>query len=270
MSVQSDREFAGSIPATYDACLGPMLFEPYALELAERVRALAPGTVLETAAGTGIVTAALRAALAAGVPITATDLNQGMLDVAAAKPRLANVTWQQADAQALPFADGSFDVVVCQFGVMFFPDKAQSYREVVRVLKPGGTYLFAVWGVIENNPASEEIQRAIEAEFPNDPPQFLRRGPFSYADTALIEADLQAAGFSAIRCETVEKIGRSATIRAAATGLCQGSPMRAEIEARDAGRLEAVTAAAAAALAARFGPEPLAEKMEAFIITARR
>ncbi|HXA72004.1 MAG TPA: class I SAM-dependent methyltransferase, partial [Stellaceae bacterium] len=139
-----DQTFAGSIPALYDRHLGPMLFEPYALDMAERVARLAPKRVLEIAAGTGIVTRALSQKLPT-VPIVATDLNQPMLDHAAARLSSERITWRQADAQALPFDDASFDVLVCQFGVMFFPDKAKAFSEARRVLAPGGRFLFNVW-----------------------------------------------------------------------------------------------------------------------------
>jgi SAM-dependent methyltransferase len=137
----TDVAFAGSIPALYDRYMGPLLFEPYARDIAARAAALGPQHILETAAGTGIVTEALARALPQA-DIVATDLNQAMLDVAAERVRAANVRFQQADAQALPFADGEFDLVLSQFGVMFFPDRVGAYREVRRVLKPGGRVLF--------------------------------------------------------------------------------------------------------------------------------
>src|SRR5262249_49704927 len=147
----TDKLFIGSMPALYDRHLGPFLFAPYARDVAARAAALAPRRLLETAAGTGIVTRALAQALPETTTITATDLNQAMVDYAAAQTRAPNLTWGQADALALPFADGSFDAVVCQFGVMFFPDKRAGFREALRVLRPGGHFLFSVWDRIEEN-----------------------------------------------------------------------------------------------------------------------
>lgn len=223
-----------------------MLFHPYARDLAARAAALQPGRILETAAGTGIVTEALAAALPE-TEIVATDLNQAMLDIAAARGLPARVSLQAADAQALPFRDASFDLLACQFGVMFFPDRIGAYHEARRVLRPGGRFLFNVWDRLEHNPVSELLGNTVAALFPADPPSFYRRVPFGYYDIARIEAELETAGFTDILIETVVLSSR-VDARAAAVGLCQGSPMGAEIEARG-GDLAAVADAAAAALA---------------------
>jgi SAM-dependent methyltransferase len=241
----TDALFAGSIPALYDRLLAPLLFEPYALDLAERAAALWPGRILETAAGTGIVTAALLEA-APEAQIVATDLNQAMLDLAAGKIGPGRVEFRQADAQSLPFPDAGFDLVVCQFGVMFFPDRVAAYSEARRVLRPGGRFLFNAWDRIDRNPVSATAAGAIAALFPGDPPSFFERVPFSYHDTVRIQADLRAAGFTDIAAETVATTSR-VVAHDAAKGLCEGTPLRAEIEER--GRLEAAVAAAAAALA---------------------
>jgi SAM-dependent methyltransferase len=267
---ETDKVFAGSIPALYDRHLGPMIFEPYALDMADRVARLAPKRILEIAAGTGIVTRALARKLP-GVPIAATDLNQPMLDHAAKQtPAGSAITWRQADAQSLPFEAGGFDVVVCQFGAMFFPDKAKAYAEARRVLSPGGHFLFNVWGPIEDNPVSDLVSRAVAAIFPGDPPGFLARTPHGYHDVAAITDALRQSGFTAIRAETVEKRGRAPSARDPAIGFCQGSPLRMEIEARDKSRLEEATDAAAEAVAARFGRGPIDGKIQAHVIEAAR
>jgi ubiquinone/menaquinone biosynthesis C-methylase UbiE len=173
----TDAIFAGSIPALYDRCLGPLLFVPYARDLAARAAALRPGRVLETAAGTGIVTEALAGALPEA-EITATDLNQAMLDIAAARGLPAPVDFQPADAQALPFPDGRFDLVLCQFGAMFFPDRVRAYGEARRVLAHGGRFLFNVWDSLAHNPVSELLGDTVAALFPDEPPTFYRRVPF--------------------------------------------------------------------------------------------
>jgi SAM-dependent methyltransferase len=265
--VATDTVFAGSIPALYDRCLGPFLFEPYAKEMARRAAALAPSHILETAAGTGIVTAALAAALPEA-EIVATDLNPGMLDLARARTRLALTSFRPADAQQLPFGPAEFDLVVCQFGVMFFPDRIGAYREALRVLRPGGAFLFALWGRLEDNPASIALSDAVAALFPEDPPAFLRRTPFGYNDPALIRDDLAAAGFSGVEIETV-RCESQGSASDAALGLCQGSPLRAEIEARAPERLAEATEAAAAAIRALGGGEQVSLPMMALIVTAR-
>jgi SAM-dependent methyltransferase len=262
-----DKTFAGSIPAIYDRYLGPLLFEPYALDMAERVARLAPKRVLEIAAGTGIVTRALSQKLPA-VPIVATDLNQPMLDHAAARLPSERVTWRQADAQELPFDDGSFDVLVCQFGVMFFPDKAKAFREARRVLAPGGRFLFNVWDRIEANEIADLVSRAVAALFPKDPPGFLARTPHGYHDLGAIGAALKHCGFSAVHGETVPKRGRAPSPRDPAIGFCQGSPLRNEIEARDQSRLDEATDAAAEAVAKRLGRGPIDGRLQAHVIAA--
>jgi len=266
--VASDSAFAGSIPQLYDSCLGPLLFEPYAEDLAARLVPLRPSAILETAAGTGIVTAAIARAIPHAI-ITATDLNGAMLAVAATRFPEDKIEFHEANAQELPFADASFDAVVCQFGVMFFPDRVGAYREALRVLKPGGQFLFNVWDRLETNPESAEAARVVAEFFPDDPPNFLARTPFGYHDGARIEADLRAAGCTRIAIETVAKRGRARSARAAAVGLVQGSPLRLEIEARDAARLEEVTEAVAQALAVFEGPDGLDAPLSAHVVSAR-
>jgi SAM-dependent methyltransferase len=264
-----DQVFAGSVPEIYDRNLGPALFEPYAEDLARRLAALAPRRVLEVAAGTGIATRAIAAALP-GAEILATDLNQPMLEVAAAKVKSPRVGFQQADALALPFPDARYDAVVCQFGVMFFPDRVQGFREARRVLAPGGRYLFSVWADLGSNDFAEAATEALEARFPGDPPRFLMRTPYGHHNIGHIERDLAAAGFGAIEAETVELRGRAASHRDPAVGFCQGSPLRGEIEARDPAGLEATTEAVAEALAARFGRGPVEGRLRAHVFSAAR
>jgi ubiquinone/menaquinone biosynthesis C-methylase UbiE len=263
-----DTLFTGSIAALYDTYLGPLIFEPYAEDLASRLSDLATGSVLETAAGTGIVTRALLARLPAEVSIVATDLNQPMLDYAASQTAAAGVRWQQADAQSLPFADGTFDAVVCQFGAMFFPDRPRAYREARRVLKPGGRFLFNVWDRIEENEFASVAASAVAGLFPDDPPNFLARTPHGYHDVGRIAADLDGAGFREVTTETVVRRSSASSSRHAAIGFCQGTPLRNEIEARARDRLVEATEAAAARIAARFGSGPIDGKIQALVITA--
>jgi ubiquinone/menaquinone biosynthesis C-methylase UbiE len=266
----SDKVFAGSIPGLYDRYLGPLLFEPYAQDMVRRLADLKEGRLLEIAAGTGIVTRALDRALPPKVAVTATDLNQAMLDHAMTKLRSPRVRWHQADALALPFKDEEFDAVVCQFGAMFFPDKPKAFREARRVLKPGGRFLFNVWDQLEENEVSLVVTDAVAACFPQDPPQFLRRAPHGYHDLAAIRHDLEAAGFGAIKSETVKKQILASSPRDPVIGFCQGSPLRNEIEARDPKRLSEITEIATRAVAARFGNGPIQCGQQAIVVEVRK
>ena len=259
----ADSAFAGSIPALYDRYLGPLLFAAFAADLAARAAALGPKRILETAAGTGIVTEALASALP-DAEIIATDLNQAMLDVAAGRVAAANVRFEAADAQSLPFPDAGFDLVVSQFGVMFFPDRIGAYREVKRVLKPGGAFLFNAWDAVEENPVTAAVAGTLQAWFPPGAESFFRRVPFGYHDKARIEADLRAAGFAEVAIETLRPVSR-VSARDAAIGLCQGTPLRAEIEQHGLD-LDAATDAAAAALASFDGADT---PMSANVVLAR-
>lgn len=265
-----DSTFAGSIPALYDRYLGPLIFQPYASDLAERLADVKTGALLEIAAGTGVVTRTLDRLLAKAVALVATDLNQPMLDFAAAQVASPRLTWRQANALSLPFQDGSFDVVVCQFGVMFFPDKSAAYREALRVLKPGGRFIFSSWDRIEENEVTQVVVDAVASLFPQNPPQFLARTPHGYYERDRILADVRQADFSRVSFDTVELRSRAASPHDAAIGLCQGTPLRNEIEERDPNRLEEATEVAAAAVRARFGPGPIDGKIQAHVITATR
>jgi ubiquinone/menaquinone biosynthesis C-methylase UbiE len=266
----TDAAFAGSIPAIYEQYMGPMFFEPYAEDMAERLRDVGQGRILETAAGTGIVTRALVRSLPPEVEIVATDLNQAMLDLASRRLQAPNVKWQQVDAQKLPFEDASFDVIVCQFGVMFFPDKLAAYREALRVLRPGGRFAFSVWNSLDRNEVSRTVSDTAEKLFPDDPPRFIGRVPFGYSDPDRIRGEVQQAGFENVDITVVEKVTQAPSPREPALGLCQGTPLRAEIEARAPERLEDVTAHVTEALTARFGTSAVENRMSALVVTAWR
>jgi len=266
-----DRTFAGSIPRIYETYMVPMVFAPYAEDIGERVRGIGARRVLEIAAGTGVVTRSLAEKLADDVAIVATDLNQAMVDHARSLGTSRPVEWRQADALALPFADASFDVVVCQFGVMFFPDKARGYAEIRRVLAPEGAFVFNAWDRIEDNEFAADATDAAATIFPDDPPRFLARVPHGYCDTTRIRNDLAAGGFAnAPSIESVELRSRAESARHAALGFCHGTPLRNEIDARDASRLADVVDAATAAIARRFGNGIVDGKMLANVVTIRR
>ena len=266
----TDKVFAGSIPKIYDEYLVPLIFSHYAADIARRVAALAPSTLLETAAGTGAVTRAVAAALPAGIRYVATDLNEPMLAVAAQhQSEDKRMSWRQADATALPFDDAAFDVVCCQFGAMFFPDRIMGYAEAKRVLRPQGTFVFNVWDRIEENVFADEATAVLGKIFPDDPPRFMARTPHGYHDKAVIKADLEQAGFRHISIETLPAVSRAPTPEYVAFAYCQGTPLRNEIEARDASKLQAATDAVAEAIRTRHGAGPVEGKIQALVITAQ-
>jgi len=265
-----DKVFAGSIPQLYDEYFVPLIFEPYAIDLSARAAARRPGRVLEIAAGTGAVTRHLAADLPPGSAIVATDLNPGMIararEVGAARP----VEWQTADAMQLPFADATFDAVVCQFGVMFFPDRAAAYAEARRVLRPGGAFLFNAWDRIEANEFADVVTATLATLFPGDPPRFMARTPHGYHDTATIARDVAAGGFGAPQITTLAKRSKAPSPRHVAIAYCQGTPLRSEIEARDAARLGEATEACADAIARRFGGGAVDAAIQAHVVVVER
>ena len=248
----SDALFAGSIPDIYDRLLVPLIFEPYATDLAKRVAEAKPQLVLETAAGTGAVTRALASSLK-DARIVATDLNQPMLDHARSRQSGdKRIEWRQADALELPFKDQTFDAVACQFGLMFFPDKVQGYREARRVLKPSGRFFFSVWDRISENEFADVVTQALATFFPQDPPRFLARTPHGYCDTNRIREEMSRAGFGTVSIDVVDARSKASSARDVAVAYCQGTPLRNEIEARDATALEDATNQPENALAERF------------------
>jgi len=263
----TDTVFAGSIPAIYDRYMVPLVFEPYARLVAERAMQFRPRDILETAAGTGVVTEALHRAIP-DAAIVATDLNAPMLEQAARRLEAPNVRFQPADAQHLPFKDASFDLVVCQFGVMFYPDKVRANAEAHRVLREGGRYVLVIWDCVEHNLATMTAGRAVADLFPMDAGRFYERVPFRYHDVGQIEQDLLSAGFTDIELETVELRSRAASARDAAIALVQGTPMRSDIEAIDAGMLGTATDKAEQALRQFEGPDGFEAPMSARLVTA--
>lgn len=267
----SDKVFSGSIPDIYDEYLVPLIFEDHAADLARRMAVHEPRHVLETAAGSGVVTRAVARLLGPDARYTVTDLNQPMLDRAARMQGAdGRISWTRADALDLPFADGSFDIVLCQFGVMFFPDRVKGYAEARRVLRPGGRFLFNIWDGIATNEFADAVTRAAGELFPDDPPLFLARTPHGHGDTGVIRAELEAAGFGGIDIETVTGASRAPSPRHPALGYCQGTPLRNEIEAREPEWLERVTENAARAIARRWGEGPVEAKIQGHVIAAVR
>jgi SAM-dependent methyltransferase len=264
----TDKVFSGSIPKLYETYLVPLIFEPYAADLVNRLASRSLTRVLEIAAGTGVVTRALASALPERVSIVATDLNQSMLDQASAIGTTRPVEWRQADGMQLPFHDRAFDAVVCQFGVMFFPEKSKAFSEERRVLRSGGVFIFNVWDRISENEFADSVTTALESLFPKDPPRFLARTPHGYCDRPTIERDLAHGGFIASpQVATLAARSRANSSRVPAIAYCQGTPLRNEIEARDASRLGEAIDIATEAIAQRFGREAVDGKIQAHIVT---
>ncbi len=269
VSLTPTSHFAGSIPRHYDEDLGPLLFRFPAADLARRISRVVPtgGTVLEVACGTGIATEYLRAGLDPAVAIVASDLNPDMLTHAVERRgHLEGVRFEQADALALPYPDASFDAVVCQFGIMFFPDKARGFAEMARVLRPGGTLLWNVWGSLATNPVADITQQTLARLFPADPPRFLDT-PFGFYDHDANRRLAAGAGLDVTDASTVRASVEHGA-RAAAVGLIQGTPSVAEVRAR--GSVNAVTEVVRAALESAHGSARPSFALEQHVFTARK
>lgn len=266
--MSGDTAFTGGIPELYERLLVPMIFAAPAQLLAETVLAESPRSVLETAAGTGVLTRELLAS--PGLEVVATDLNAPMLEAARARvpgDAAVRVRWEVADALALPFGNGEFDAVACQFGVMFFPDKVRGYAEALRVLRPGGLFAFNVWDAIETNPVPAVVSDAVSAARPGESLDFLRRTPHGYADAGVIREQLTAAGFADVEIEHIHAPSRT-TAAEAAVAYCQGTPLRGHIEASSLGLVDA-TELARAALEERWGTGPIEAPIAWLQVSAR-
>jgi ubiquinone/menaquinone biosynthesis C-methylase UbiE len=267
---ESDKVFTDSIAEIYDSHLVPLIFDQYAADLARRTAAIGPDAVLEIAAGSGVVTRAVAPVLRPGTRYVVTDLNPPMLERAASmQPDPEGIEWKPADAVDLPFDDDSFDVVLCQFGAMFFPDRVKAYGEVRRVLRPGGAFIFNMWDRIEENDFAHVVTEALAEIFPDDPPLFLARTPYGHYHTDVFRSELESAGFSDVTIETLDEISAADSPAVPAIALCCGTPLRNEIEARDGPDLDEATEHAADAIRARFGEDAVEGHIRAFIITAR-
>jgi len=260
-----------SVFEVYEELLVPLCFQAYADDLAARLVDVREGSLLEVACGTGAATRVLARALPGSVAITATDIVPAMLEQAQRSGTARPVTWDAADAAALPYDDESFDVVVCQFGAMFFPGKADAFAEAARVLRPGGRLELAVWDRIEVNEFGAAVAEAMTALFPDDPPRFLERMPFSYHDPDVIVADLVAGGFVApAAVERVEHRIRAASPEVVASAFCGGTPLRDQLQAGGTDRLPGAIAGTAARLAERFGVTDLEGGNVALVASATK
>ncbi|MGO7370513.1 class I SAM-dependent methyltransferase [Rhizobium ruizarguesonis] len=266
-SASSLAPFEEGVAEFYDSLLVPILFEPYASEMAIVAERLKPGSILEVAAGTGALTRALRVTLDPATEIVATDLSQAMIDVGAPSLTMSRTHWMHADAQNLPFAPSMFDLVVCQFGVMFFPDKLKAYDEAKRVLRSGGRLLFTTWDSLPANDFARCVDECLASLFPSNPPNFLRNLSYSYFDIASIKAQMSSAGFDAISCDRIELTSVAAAHDIAAA-FCQGTPLREEIESRAPARISEIVDEVAEQMESRHGVRPCGG-MSAFVVVGR-
>jgi len=256
MATERDRVWVDTMPAAYADGLEAAVFAPFAAELA--ARAAGAVRVLEIAAGTGVVTRELTG------EVLATDLNPAMVELGSR--RAPGARWQQADAAHLPVEDGSLDLVLCGFGVMFFPDRVQAYTEVRRVLAPGGRFMFTTWDTIDTHDFAAALDQGLRAAFPADPPRFVAAVPHGYADPARTRADLAAAGFSDVDVERVVRSGTAPSAEAVARGFCTGTPLRAQLAER--GDLAAATEVVAAEMVTLLGEGEVRGDMAAYLVTA--
>jgi ubiquinone/menaquinone biosynthesis C-methylase UbiE len=256
--------FVGSIPELYDRHLGPVFFEPYAIDLARRLPDSAK-RVLEVASGTGRVTRQLAARPG---ELVATDLNEAMLARARTVVTDPRIEWRVADMQALPFADSSFDAVVCQFGLMFVPDKLLALREMRRVVRPGGVVLVSTWNELAKNGAAQVAHEQALATFQADPPAFYLT-PFSLFDRDAICALFEAAGFADVRAETVDATGNAVSAADLAIGLVEGNPIAIQLIERGID-VPGYRDRVAEALVARFGDLPCRSPLSAHVFVAAR
>ncbi len=262
--MDTDSQWVASMPEVYDTCLGPALFAPFASHVAAAAARLAPRRVLELAAGTGILTAELLRALP-DAAVTATDLNPAM--VSWGSSRVPGPTWSPADAQRLDLPDAAFDLVVCQFGVMFFSDKTAAFTEVARVLEPGATLLFTVWDTVETSQFPAAMVDSLTAVLGDGSPDFVVRVPHGYHDPERITSDLRAGGLVLDGIERVVLRG-SSTARELAEGFCLGTPLRFALQER--GSLESLTHSLQGEMVARLGAGPVSSDLAAYLVSAHK
>ena len=263
---QQHTSFTGGIPAAYDRYLGPVIFEPYARDLARRVPIHENVRILETACGTGIVTRRVLDYLPTSGKLVATDLNQAMIEFAkAALPPDPRIEWRTADVQSLPFPNASFDAMYMQFGIMFVPDKLKAMREAKRVLKPAGKVILNALESFEKNPYGRIADQVLKSAFPEDPPTFYRT-PFSDHDPEEHQRRAETAGFRDVTVESVvfESMAESAELFA--KGLIRGNPVSIVIGERG-GSHDNVEKLLTEALRRELGDRPVRNMLHAWVVT---
>jgi SAM-dependent methyltransferase len=265
----SNASFTGSIPEYYDKYLGPILFEEYSIDIAQRTRIPSGGNALEIAAGTGLASIHLGKAMPEDAQLTVTDLNEAMLEMAKQKiGRAKNIQFEIADGQELPYDDSSFDGVICQFGIMFFPDKQKGVEEAFRVLKPGGEYLFSVWDSYEHNPLIKLVNESLGIIFPKDPPSFLDV-PFGYFKIDEIKRILENAKFEGIEIEVLPQPIRTEDATNVANGFILGNPLSLQIPELGAD-LDNVIETITAEVVKQYGPDAIESRKQAIVFKAHK
>lgn len=262
--------FAGSVPANYEQYLGPILFEPYALDMMKRLPKASLNNVLEIACGTGRVTKHLLNTLTENGKLVATDLNPDMIEVAKQKVADNRIEWQVADALQLPFADNIFDAVICQYGVMFFPDKPKGFAEAYRVLKPGGIFLFNAWDNIEFNPAINILNNVLQEEFGEEAPNFLKEGPYSFYDQEQIKLLLKDACFKKNELEVVKVASSFSSINDLAKGFLEGSPLFSYLQEKDKDKREVVSEKIRQQLISKYGENAGTVNLQAIVCKSEK
>ncbi|HET9432411.1 MAG TPA: class I SAM-dependent methyltransferase [Chitinophagaceae bacterium] len=262
--MEKTAAFEGSIPANYERYLGPFLFEPYALDLVSRLQDKKYSDILEIACGTGRVTKHLARSVKHDT-LTATDLNRDMIDVAKETVNDKRVKWMSADAMDLPFDDGSFDLVVMQFGIMFFPDKERGLKEAYRVLKNGGKLIYNTWNKVETNEAIHEGRLIIESYFGNNPPIFYNV-PFSMDDERELRTITRRAGFKSITTTLVKKEGIGPSAMALAKGLVEGNPVYLAICERSPSLINIIKDHMERVIIEKFGDQPVRSPLQAWVV----
>jgi len=265
---ETDSSFTTDVARFYESTLVPLIFRPYARDLSRRAKEFAPQSVLEIACGTGVVTRALSDDLPETCVIVATDLNQAMVSHGQQVGTSRPVTWRQADVMDLPFPDESFDVVVCQFSVMFFPDRVAAYGEVRRVLRSGGVFLFNVWNGIDQNDFARVVTEAVGTLYPDDPPLFLARTPHGHGAPREIEEDLRAAGFESCSLTQRDDVSEASSPDGPAIAYCHGTPLRNEILTRNPDGLDEATAVAREAIRSKFGDGHVRGRISGVVVVA--
>ena len=262
--MEKTAAFEGSVPANYERYLGPFLFEPYALDLVSRLKDKKYSDILEIACGTGRVTAHLAKSVKHDT-LTATDFNPDMISVAKEIIKNKKIKWMPADAMELPFEDSSFDLIVIQFGIMFFPDKEKGLKEIYRVLKTGGKLIYNTWNKEETNEAIHEGRVIIESYFGENPPIFYSV-PFSMYDDRELTTLTRRAGFKSITTTLVKKEGIGPSASDLSKGIVEGNPVYLSIIERIPSSLNNIKDDIQKKLVEKFGDKPVKSPLQAWVV----
>jgi len=266
-TTQQPFNFSGSVPAHYDQYLGPLYFEPYAIEVTNRIDPSSIKLALELASGTGRVTKHLRRVLPPTAKLIASDISEDMLAIAKEKLKNEKVDWETIDAQQLPFEDNSIDLVVCCFGFMFVPDKLKAFAEVLRVLRPEGMFIFSTWDKLEANGASF-VHRTIAKKYLEEPLPASFNLAFSMHDESSIKSTLEEVSFSKIFVEKVNKQCYASSSKDAAEGLTMGGSIYNEIMKRNPAWIDEIRIRVEKELSEKYGTSPMIAPMSAVISQA--